>query len=101
MSALGTIQINLSEIPKELIYNGKKGNYITLQVGLNDETNKFGHNINVTIPQSQEQRQAKEPKKYIGNGKVFWTDGKLTVADKVEEPVGAAQQSPDRDDLPF
>lgn len=101
MSALATVQINLNEIPKELIYNGKKGSYITLQLGINDQTNKFGQNISVTIPQSQEDREAKKPKKYIGNGKVFWTDGKLTAAEKIEEPVNAADQSPDRDDLPF
>jgi hypothetical protein len=29
--------------------------------------------------QTAEERAAKSPKNYIGNGKVFWTDGKISV----------------------
>lgn len=47
--------------------------------------------------QTKEQRDAKAPKEYIGNGKVFWTDGKITKAVKPDAPGDA----PEDDSLPF
>jgi len=56
------------------------------------------------MDQTKDQRDAKEPKQYIANGKVVWTDGKITVADKVEQQTGASEQSEAgraTPDLPF
>jgi hypothetical protein len=47
--------------------------------------------------QTKEERDAKAPKQYIGNGKVFWTDGKITKAEKKQ--TGAPQS--EGGDLPF
>jgi hypothetical protein len=49
--------------------------------------------------QTKEEENLAEPRNYIGNGKIFWTDGKITVAEKVErETASAATQD---ESLPF
>ena len=35
----------------------------------------YGNNASIMISQTQEEREAKKPRTYIGNGKVVWTDG--------------------------
>ena len=53
---------------------------------------------------SKEQREAKEAKAYIGNGKVVWTDGNIQAADRVERQTEASEQSlagRETPDLPF
>ena len=36
------------------------------------------------IPQSEEERDAKKTKEYLGNGKIYWTDGSIKTAEKEE-----------------
>lgn len=64
---------------------GKDGKYTNYTIAINDETNQYGQNCSMYKEQTKEQRDAKEKKEYIGNGKVFWTDGKITVAEKKEK----------------
>lgn len=81
-------------------FKQKDGSYKNYTIAINDETNTFGQNVSMYEEQTKEQRDAKEKKKYIGNGKVFWTDGKIVVAEKKQ----AAQQTGTVDevsDLPF
>ena len=47
----------------------------------------------------KEQREAKATKTYVGNGKIFWTDGKINIAEKVERESVSSSSS--EDDLPF
>jgi len=49
--------------------NGK--HYISLVVDTKKETDKFGNTHTAYISQSKEQREAKTPKSYVGNGKEF------------------------------
>ena len=69
---------------------GGKGFAYTISV--NEETNQYGQNCSMYAEQNKEQRDAKAPKFYIGNGKVFWTDGKITIATKDAFKELAAQQ---------
>lgn len=71
MSALGTISIKQQD-----------GSYKKYTIGINDTTNQWGNNIEVYEEQSKEEREAKAPKKYFANGKIFWTDGSIKVAEK-------------------
>ena len=66
---------------------------------MNDDTNAYGQNVSAFDSQSKEQREAKEPKKYIGNGQVVWTDSKCVVAERQEE--SQPQQAAVSNDLPF
>ena len=42
----------------------------------------------------------KEPKNYLGNGKIYWTDGNISVAERVEKET-ASTSSGTETDLPF
>lgn len=59
------------------------GSYKNYTLSLNDETNGYGQNVSVWESQTKEQKDAKEPRNFVGNGKVVWTDGTVKVADKV------------------
>tara|TARA_R110000744_G_scaffold32775_3_gene76598 strand:+ start:331 stop:627 length:297 start_codon:yes stop_codon:yes gene_type:complete len=98
MSAITNFSINLEAIPKELIVKGKKGSYINLTMFQNDET-KFGNNASVSLSQTQEQREAKDPKVYLGNGKVVWvSDDNVSTAEREDAVTTQADAS---NDLPF
>lgn len=87
MSALGSISIKT-----------KDGVYKNYTLSISDKTNEYGQNVTMFEEQTKEQREAGEPRKYIGNGKIFWTDGKVSVAEAVEKETAAASTD---SDLPF
>lgn len=99
MSALINLSINLDNLPKEKFVKGKKGTYYNFTLSVNDDTNAYGQNASAFDSQSKEQRDAKEPKKYIGNGQVVWTDGTCVKAERQEE--AQPQQAVVSDGLPF
>lgn len=70
------------------------GSWKNYTASVNDTTDKFGNNVSIYESQSKEEREAKAPRKYLANGKVVWTDGKISVADK-------KQESAPESDLPF
>lgn len=74
-----TLDILLKTIRKK----GEKG--ISLTLSINDETNQWGQNLSAYVSQSKEDREAKKDRFYVGNGKTFWTDGKIAVAEKKAE----------------
>jgi hypothetical protein len=97
MSTIISASIDLAKIDKKNIYEKDGKKYLSLQISVNDET-KYGNNVSVAIGQTKEQREAKVDKTYLGNGKVVWTDGKITLADKQDQPQMKSSQ---KDDLPF
>jgi hypothetical protein len=54
-----------------------------LTFSIADET-RYGNNVSAFDSQTKEERDAKKPKDYLGNGKIFWTDGKISVAEREE-----------------
>ena len=99
MSALINFSINVAKMPKEKFIAGKDGAvYVNLTMSVNDET-RFGNNASIMVSQTQEEREAKKPRTYIGNGQVVWTDGNIVKAEREEtkEVVQEAETS----DLPF
>lgn len=108
MASIIKANINLNEIPKDKIYNGKKGSYLGITITLNDEVDQFGNQGPVVVEQSKEEREAKAPKVYLGNVKVVWTNGEnVDKAPYMENGQQAAQAAPvksfapQEDDLPF
>lgn len=97
MSAIVNFSLDLSKLPKEKMIKGKKGTYINLSLSVNDETNQFGQNASVSVAQAKEEREAKQDKLYVGNGKVVWTDGTCVKATATEQVVEEVASS----DLPF
>ena len=77
MASIIKASIDLNKIPKDKIYIGKKGKYLPITITINDEVDQFGNQGPVVVEQSKEEREAKSPKKYLGNVKVVWTNGKV------------------------
>ena len=76
------------------------GSYSNYTMSVNDTQDKYGNNVAITIAQSKEEREAKKPKIYLGNGKVTWTDGKIVKAEYVENTTTNITDR-FKDDLPF
>lgn len=100
MGALLNFSINLDKLDKSKVIKGSKGNYYDLTVSINDQTSQYGNNVSVFDSQTKEQREAKAEKNYVANGKVVWTDGNISVAERVEQPQQAQAATADVD-LPF
>lgn len=101
MAIILNTSINLSDIPKNKIIDGKKGKYLPITITINNEKDKFGNDGPVIVSQSVEERQNKEAKTYLGNVKVIWTDGVVpqpTPREGQQAPVAAKAAN---DDLPF
>jgi len=103
MSSLAEFFIKRDTLETMLkVVNAKNQSGISLQIGINDETSKYGSNVSVSVSQTKEEREAKKDKYYIGSGKVFWTDGKISVAEKVERPFSdKLNPLSDMDEMPF
>ena len=100
MSALINFSLNVAKLPKEKFIAGKDGAvYVNLTMSVNDET-RYGNNTGIYVSQTQEEREAKKQKTYLGNGKVVWNNGSILNAEK--EVQEAVQEHPKEEaDLPF
>lgn len=103
MGSLSTIYIKKETLKTLLDVVSKKDEKgIEITISTNDESNQFGQNVSSYVSQSKEQREAKKDKFYVGNGKVFWTDGKAVIGAKKEEVHDAKPITDDDEDpLPF
>lgn len=104
MASILKTSINLNDIPKDKIINGKKGKYLPITITLNDEVDQFGNQGPVLVEQSKEERDAKMAKVYLGNVKVVWTNGTNVAAAPRQDsgaPVAQRAPAPVEDDLPF
>lgn len=102
MSALINLSIDVASLPKEKFVTGKNGKiYYNFTVAVNDET-RYNNNVSAFDAQTKEEREAKKPKSYLGNGKVVWTDGNIVKAeweDEASAPAAVTQE--ETVDLPF
>jgi mannose-1-phosphate guanylyltransferase len=100
MSALINFSLNVAKLPKEKFIAGKDGAvYVNLTMSVNDET-RYGNNTGIYVSQTQEEREAKKKKTYLGNGKVVWNNGTIVNAEKQVQEV--VQEHPKEEaDLPF
>lgn len=106
MASIIKTSINLNDIPKHKIIDGKKGKYLPITITLNDEVDQFGNQGPVMVEQTKEERDSKAAKVYLGNVKVVWTNGSnVDVAPRADQPQQQARPAksfvPEPDDLPF
>ena len=102
MSSLAEVYIKKEQL--EILVkacNVRNQQGISLQIGINDETNQWGQNVSLSVSQTKEEREAKKDKYYVGNGKIFYTDGKITKAEKKDIPKAEEPFIPTNNDLPF
>lgn len=103
MASIIKASINLNEIPKNKIIDGKKGKYLPITITINDETDQFGNQGPIMVEQSKEERDSKAAKVYLGNVKVVWTNGQNVAATpRTDGQVAPVQRAAAPvDDLPF
>lgn len=105
MASIIKTSINLNDIPKDKIINGKKGKYLPITITINDEVDQFGNQGPVMVEQTKEERDAKAAKVYLGNVKVVWTNGVNVDAaprqDNMGQQIAKQAAVPVEDDLPF
>ena len=79
------------------------GSYTNYTMSVNDKQDEYGNNASVFVSQTKEERESKTPKKFVGNGKVAWTDGNIVKAEFVERKAASIpiQDTVDNSDLPF
>ena len=104
MASIIKANINLNVIPKDKIFNGKKGKYLPITITLNNEPDQFGNQGPVVVEQTKDERDAKAAKTYLGNVKVVWTDGNnvdKAPYDSNQPTVPASAPAAADEDLPF
>ena len=101
MASIIKASINLTNVPKDKIIQGKKGKYLPITITINDELDQFGNQGPVVVDQTKEERDAKEAKTYLGNVKVVWTNGNnVEPAPRDNAPAKPAPAAKEAD-LPF
>ncbi len=94
MARIISASIDLAKIDKSKIIIGKKGGkYYNITIHVNDDKNEWGQDCAITTEQTKEQREAKEKKVYLGNGR----PAKPAGPDPFDEPSSSGSA----DDLPF
>ena len=94
MGKIINIKVDVTKLDKSRFYKGEKGTYANLTVAENmDGESQYGDTHYVFESQSKEEREAKTPKNFVGNGKEF-----VFNSGQVSTPV---EESLVDDDLPF
>ena len=116
---LGDVELRLDEIKKLSQYfediltynsqrelvpkkdeNGKALKKLKLNFSIFQEGN-YGQNVSFTIPQSKEQRDNGEKKKYVANGKIYYASDDLQSFVQRQESKVENTESVSVDDMPF
>jgi hypothetical protein len=91
----GSINLNLikkENIKEVTLKDGSTAKFLNINIAINNEVDQYGNVAGLTISQSQEERQAKTKKVYLGNLKRVWSD---------TPPVLEVSKIETNDDLPF
>jgi hypothetical protein len=73
----GSINLNLikkENIKEVTLKDGSTAKFLNINIAINNEVDQYGNVAGLTISQSQEERQAKTKKVYLGNLKRVWSD---------------------------
>ena len=106
MASIIKASINLTNVPKDKIIQGKKGKYIPVSITVNDEEDQFGNFGPIIVDQTKEEREAKAAKTYLGNVRVVWSNGTFPSPPAFQGGQAKAQPKAEpaaakEDDLPF
>lgn len=99
MSDFISVSLCVSDIPKALIKeanNGKK--YLNISVSRMKEPDKYDQTHTAFISQTKEEREAGEPKIYIGKGKEINFTAQAVTAESINNMPAMTTEN---DDLPF
>jgi hypothetical protein len=94
-----SVSIDVTKLDKTRFYQGAKGTYCNLDIWVNEEEDQYGNHASVNQSQTKEERDAKEKKIYVGNGKkLFGWDNESSARPAT---ASAATSQDDGDDIPF
>lgn len=86
--------INLNKVDKSRIVTDKNGNkWLNIDIVSLKEPNQYGSTHSIAMQQTKEEREARTPRIYIGNGTEF------KPSNPAENTATSSTQS--NDDLPF
>tara|TARA_R110000822_G_scaffold180786_2_gene320479 strand:- start:102 stop:425 length:324 start_codon:yes stop_codon:yes gene_type:complete len=81
MSSKINLSIDVSALAKEKFVTGKNGKpYYSFTIDISDEKNEYDQNVTAYESKTKEEVEAKKSTKYIGNGRVYYTDGKILTS---------------------
>jgi hypothetical protein len=101
--AIINASIDLTKIDKSKINNHANGaKYLSISIFINDEPDKYGNNVSIALAQTKEEREAKQNRVYLGNGKTVGVAPAQggTLSQQAPYPVGPPPPI-DEDSLPF
>lgn len=103
MAQLFSASLDVSKISKDKLIKGAKGNYLNITISVNDEADQYGNVLSIYESHSKEEREAKEKKNYIANGKLVWSSdgGSTAKPDPAKTAPKPAPKVEEGDDLPF
>ncbi len=91
-----SMSINVSEIDKARLHQGRKGKYLDITCFINDELDQYGNRGMVTQSVSQDERAAGVRGNILGNVSVFTgTDVKYIPKGAPAKPVDPAPELED------
>jgi hypothetical protein len=81
MAQIINLSIDLAKVDKSMIKtvtlkSGKIAKYLNLSCFVNDAQDQYGNICSLSLNQTEEERKAKTPKLYVGNGKRVWAETK-------------------------
>ena len=102
MAQLFSASLDVSKISKDKLIKGAKGQYLNITISVNDEADQYGNVLSIYESHTKEEREAKEKKNYIANGKLVWSsDGGSTAPAKPTPSPNSQSKVEEGDDLPF
>ena len=119
MANLGKCWINVKNIDKARLQTLKSGAVgFPMSFAINDEVDQYGNNVSMWMDQTEDERKSKAKRVYLGNGKLSWSNGVITIVNKDNpdgfvvgadgviakaeaEPVKAEVEADTDPDLPF
>ena len=105
MASLSEIYVKKSTLEMMLkalnAKQGKESEGVKLTISLSDQPNKFGQNVSAYVAQTKEQRDAKKPIFYVGNGKTFWSKGETPCPQREEQQAPQPVASANDENFPF
>ena len=93
----GSINLNLikkENIKEVTLKDGSTAKFLNINITINNELDQYGNVAGLTISQTQEERQAKTKKVYLGNLKRVWSDAPAPTLE-------TSKQEEDLNGLPF
>jgi hypothetical protein len=101
MKIMINISIDVSKIDKTRLFKGEKGTYLNITVDERQQPDNYGNTHTVYMQQSKDERTAKTPKVYLGNGKEFKFNNQQQGQQNAPQQQAPPANNDAISDLPF